>query len=215
MQSKSTPRPLTTDKIDELLQDESIIFIDTREWDEFIAGHLRRSLYIPSISDCPTLIGSYITPDKNICLIGRDHDIDCIVRDGRSVGIDKFEFKLTPEQLIEWSKQGNELERLEEIDMRSFSEHLDQSDMFILDVRRWEELVELGKIGSAYNIAHTQLNEHYLELPQERRICVYCRTGVRSKYASAFLASKGYQVTHVSGGIFEWLEYNLPVQPAQ
>lgn len=212
MQLNSTPQPVTTDKIDDLLNDESLIFIDTREWDKFIDGHLPRSLYIPVLSDCPTLIGSYVDPEARICLIGNDAEVDWIIRSGLSVGIEKFNFKLAPDQLIEWNEQGKKLESMVEINTQTLSEKLERPEMFILDVRRREELIELGKIGQAQNIMHTELNHHYRELPKDHRICVYCRTGVRSKYASAFLDSKGYSVIHVSGGIFEWLENDLPVR---
>lgn len=208
------PRTVATEKIDDLLNDDGILFVDSREWSEFIDGHLPRSLFIPITSACSILIGSYIDSDKRLCLIADEDHIDYLIRHGVRVGIDNFDYKLSPYQLIEWAQRGNQLEKIDEIDMLTFSEQHEQPELFILDVRRSAELIEIGKIGQAHNIAHTQLSRYCNDLPKDRRICVYCRTGNRSTYASAYLASRGYDVIHIRGGIFEWLENNLPVQPA-
>lgn len=78
-------------------------------------------------------------------------------------------------------------------------------DYIILDVRRDDEFVE-GHIPGAINIA----NEDIISEPPERLtdfdqvIYVYCRSGRRSKEASAKLADMGYRNIIEFGGILDW-----------
>ena len=75
----------------------------------------------------------------------------------------------------------------------------------ILDVRRAEEFAE-GHIPGAINVANEDIgSEPPSELPDLNRIIfVYCRSGRRSKEASAKLAALGYTNIYEFGGILDW-----------
>ncbi len=75
----------------------------------------------------------------------------------------------------------------------------------ILDVRRADEYTE-GHIPGAINVANEDIGaEQPAELPDlDRVIFVYCRSGRRSKEASAKLAALGYTNIFEIGGILDW-----------
>ena len=75
----------------------------------------------------------------------------------------------------------------------------------ILDVRRADEYAE-GHIPGAINVANEDIGaEQPSELPDLNRIIfVYCRSGRRSKEASAKLAALGYTNIYEFGGILDW-----------
>ena len=75
----------------------------------------------------------------------------------------------------------------------------------ILDVRRADEFAE-GHIPGAINVANEDIGaEQPEELPDlDRVIFVYCRSGRRSKEASAKLAALGYTNIYEFGGILDW-----------
>lgn len=75
----------------------------------------------------------------------------------------------------------------------------------ILDVRRADEFAE-GHIPGAINVANEEIgSEPPSELPDLNRIIfVYCRSGRRSKEASAKLAALGYTNIYEFGGILDW-----------
>ncbi|MGN0466934.1 MAG: rhodanese-like domain-containing protein [Lachnospiraceae bacterium] len=75
----------------------------------------------------------------------------------------------------------------------------------ILDVRRADEFVA-GHIPGAINIANEDIVSTKLEeLPnKEQTIYVYCRSGNRSKQASAKLVAMGYTNIIEIGGILDW-----------
>ncbi len=78
-------------------------------------------------------------------------------------------------------------------------------DYIILDVRRADEFAN-GHIPGAINVANEDIgNVRPVELPDlNQRIYVYCRSGRRSKEASAKLAALGYSDICECGGIIDW-----------
>lgn len=51
------------------------------------------------------------------------------------------------------------------------------------------------------NIAHTRLLPRIDEMPQNKPPLVHCRSGERSTYANAMLASHGFEAIQMDGGL--------------
>ena len=81
----------------------------------------------------------------------------------------------------------------------------EKGDYLIVDVRRADEFAE-GHIPGAINIANEDIvSAEPAELPdKDQVIYVYCRSGNRSKQASAKLAAMGYTNIVEFGGILDW-----------
>lgn len=71
---------------------------------------------------------------------------------------------------------------------------------FMLDVRNPPEL-EVESIPGAVNIPLRQLRAHLDELPRDREILVFCRTGSRSYNATRILLQHGFNARNISGGM--------------
>lgn len=210
---KDYPRPnhVDTREIGQLLKAPDTLFIDARPWEAFREGHLPRSLFIPPESAVSTLIGSYVQPEMSLCFIVDPSDLDEMVRHCIRVGVDKVEGYIEPGQISEYANSGGELVSCDEISMNHLADKLNLPDTMVLDVRRAAELPQVGWIEGAFNIAHAQLLTRHKELPVERNMHIYCQNGNRSRYAAAFLQSKGYVVTHVAGGIADWIQLRQPL----
>ena len=80
-----------------------------------------------------------------------------------------------------------------------------EKDFILLDVRTHEEFEE-GHIPGAICIPNEMIaGEAATKLPnKDQLIFVYCRSGRRSKNASAELASMGYSNIIEFGGIIDW-----------
>ena len=80
-----------------------------------------------------------------------------------------------------------------------------EGDYIILDVRRADEYAS-GHIHGAINVANEDISSvPPEELPDKNQfIYVYCRSGRRSKEASAKLAQMGYTNIIEIGGILDW-----------
>lgn len=70
---------------------------------------------------------------------------------------------------------------------------------FLLDVRTPAE-VKAGMVNNAYHIPVDELRSRLSELPRDRVIMVYCRTGLRSYVASRILTQAGFEAENIDGG---------------
>ena len=74
----------------------------------------------------------------------------------------------------------------------------------LVDVRNPPEL-EGGMAPNAVNIPLPELKERFAELPKDKDLLVYCRSGRRSEAASNFLVQNGYdRVYNVLGGFLAY-----------
>jgi rhodanese-related sulfurtransferase len=73
----------------------------------------------------------------------------------------------------------------------------------IIDVREAEEVAH-GKIPGARHIPLSQLGNRFNEIEKEKEHILVCRSGNRSGMACEFLASQGYNVINMVGGMLEW-----------
>ena len=93
----------------------------------------------------------------------------------------------------------------ENADSEGFAELITKPDVVLLDVRTADEFKE-GHIENALNIDVKQddFMEKAKALPKDKTIAVYCRSGKRSANAADKLASEGYKVVNLLGGIIAW-----------
>jgi NADPH-dependent 2,4-dienoyl-CoA reductase/sulfur reductase-like enzyme/rhodanese-related sulfurtransferase len=75
----------------------------------------------------------------------------------------------------------------------------DTSNGFVLDVREPFELA-VENVEDAVNIPLGQLRSRLDELPRDKTIHVFCRSGQRSYYATRLLLQNGFDVKNISGG---------------
>jgi NADPH-dependent 2,4-dienoyl-CoA reductase/sulfur reductase-like enzyme/rhodanese-related sulfurtransferase len=75
----------------------------------------------------------------------------------------------------------------------------DTGDGVVLDVREPFEL-SVENVEGAVNIPLGQLRTRLDELPRDKTIHVFCRSGQRSYYATRLLLQNGFEVKNISGG---------------
>lgn len=84
---------------------------------------------------------------------------------------------------------------------------------FLLDVRNPEEWA-ITKLDGATLIPLPDLDRRYTEVPFDREVVVYCRSGGRSAKAAEFLRLKGYRnVRNLPGGTLRWSDEIDPKMP--
>ena len=95
-----------------------------------------------------------------------------------------------------------------DMNVAQFAQLLNDKNVQLLDVRTPEEYAE-GHIPGAINIDVFDkdfLAEATKSLDKARPVAVYCRSGKRSAEAARQLASQGYDVSNLLGGILAWKE---------
>lgn len=82
---------------------------------------------------------------------------------------------------------------------------------YVLDVRSPEEYAS-GHVPGAVNIPYDQMASRVAEVPKDKDVVLYCRSGRRAGIAAEVLADQGYErLQHLEGDIVAWVEKGRPV----
>lgn len=76
----------------------------------------------------------------------------------------------------------------------------------LLDVREPVERTIVTIPGEQVAIPLGELPARLGEVPADRPVVVYCRSGARSARAAAYLASAGYRAANLAGGVLAWAD---------
>jgi rhodanese-related sulfurtransferase len=89
---------------------------------------------------------------------------------------------------------------------------LARGEAVILDVRERHEW-KAGHAPGSQNIPLSSLRASTSELAQERRYIAVCRSGSRSRSATAQLRAAGIEAVNLKGGMASWRRAGLPLEP--
>ena len=85
-----------------------------------------------------------------------------------------------------------------------------QTPHLLLDVRTSQEFAS-GHIEGAQNISLQDLPQRMNELPKDKPIVLYCRSGNRSNTAARMLQQAGFTDVYDLGGVIAWQAQGLPL----
>jgi len=89
---------------------------------------------------------------------------------------------------------------------------LEEGELVLIDVREPYEW-DAGHIPGATHIELERLASRAEEIPTDRRVVFQCRLGVRSAMAMQAFRASGWDAYHMAGGIQEWVDEGLPIEP--
>jgi rhodanese-related sulfurtransferase len=99
-----------------------------------------------------------------------------------------------------------------EIDSESLKSRLDAGhDLLLIDIRTPAE-VAAGAIPGAMELPMHLIPLRLSELPKDRDLVLYCRSGARSYQACAYLLDQGFgRARNLRGGIVAWARHGFPI----
>ncbi|CRI63045.1 Rhodanese-like protein [Thiocapsa sp. KS1] len=84
-------------------------------------------------------------------------------------------------------------------------------DVLLVDIRTPAE-VSQGAIPDAMHLPMHLIPIRINELPKDRDVVLYCRSGARSYQACAYMLQQGYdRVLNLRGGIIAWARHGYPI----
>jgi glyoxylase-like metal-dependent hydrolase (beta-lactamase superfamily II)/rhodanese-related sulfurtransferase len=202
---ETTPPPaLTMDEVLKLQADGAIV-VDTRDPQEFAAGHLRGSRNVGLGGRFAEYAGDVIRPDDRVVLVGEPGtETEGMVRLAR-IGFDVVvghldkpyrTFLARPDLVV--SSSHVTAAQLDEA--RSSTPGL-----VVVDVRNPGEIEASGAIPGARSIPLARLLASLDELDPAAPTVVHCAGGYRSSIAASVLASAGFtDVSDLVGGYDAW-----------
>ncbi len=104
--------------------------------------------------------------------------------------------------------------QVKEIDVSELKNRLDAGeDLVLLDIRSAAE-VQQGVLPNSEHLPMHLIPLKIQDLPRDRDVVLYCRSGARSYHACAFLAQQGVSnVYNLRGGIIDWARHGYEIAP--
>jgi glyoxylase-like metal-dependent hydrolase (beta-lactamase superfamily II)/rhodanese-related sulfurtransferase len=198
------PPALTIDEVLDL-QAGGAVLLDTRDPQDFAAGHLRGSRNVGLGGRFAEYAGDVLRPDDRVVLVGEPGtETEAMVRLAR-IGFDVVvghldkpyrTFVARPDLVASSSRVT--AAQLEEA-------RTSTPDLVVVDVRNPGEIEASGAIPGARSIPLARLLESLGELDPSAPTVVHCAGGYRSSIAASVLASAGFtDVSDLVGGYDAW-----------
>lgn len=176
------------------------LVLDVRHQDNFVVGHIPRSIFIGLDGSFAPWVGSLIKDVEQPILLVVDEDRlkEAITRLSR-VGFDNV-LGFLKGGFEAWKDSGKEVDTIESITAEEFEKRLKEEGHPVFDVRK------SGEYSSEHveNAAHTPLdllNDHLSEFPADSNYFIHCAGGYRSVIAASILKSRGiHNMIDVKGG---------------
>jgi hydroxyacylglutathione hydrolase len=196
-----SPKLHSIDELAERGTADDAVVVDTRaDRKAFMAGHISGSIHAPLGINFPMIVGSYVDPEAKIYLVVDQADVEEAVRTLVRIGYDHIAGFTPPSALVESDAAGAVTQRIE---FRDLPADVDTDATTILDVRGAAEFAG-PHVPGAINIAHTRLAQRLSEVPRDKPVLTYCRSGNRAASAASLLAREGYDVTLIDGLVDSW-----------
>ena len=199
----SAPVDLTLDEVIRH-QRQGAVVLDTRDPNEFAAGHLIGSVNVGLEGRYAEFAGGVIQPGAPIVLVAEDGlAIEAKNRLAR-IGFDSVVGHLA-DPIKAFSEHPDEVDRSSRVDTSQLAEAMrDLEDLQLVDIRQPGETAD-GIIDGAVTIPLTQLNEKLAGLDASRPTIVYCAGGFRSSIAASKMRAAGFNdVSDLLGGYGAW-----------
>ncbi|WP_420574930.1 MBL fold metallo-hydrolase [Kordia sp.] len=193
-----------------IANETNAIVLDVRHQNDFVKGHIPRSIFIGLDGSFAPWVGALIADiEQPILLVtpeGREEEtITRLSRVGfdTTLGYLKGGFNA-------WKKASKEYDSISSISVETFQKSFNEK-LSIFDVRRENEY-KSEHVLEAKNTPLDYLNNHLAEFPKDNTFFVHCAGGYRSVIAASILKSRGiHNLINVEGGFKAIKETEIPV----
>ncbi len=204
------PKALTLDEVVRA-QRQGAVVLDTRDPNEFAAGHLIGSINIGLAGRYAEFAGGVVQPGAAMVLVATEgEELEAKIRLAR-IGFDNVIGHLD-NPLGVFNDNPDDVARSSRVDVRAMREAMESLDgVQVVDVRQPGETAG-GVVPGAHLIPLTTLNQRLATLDASKPTIVYCAGGYRSSIAASRLATAGFNdVSDLLGGFGAWQGAGAPI----
>lgn len=176
------------------------LVLDVRHQNDFVKGHIPRSIFIGLNGDFAPWVGALIADTKQplLLIIPEGQEEEAITRLSR-VGFDGTIGYLEG-GIAAWKAAGKETDNITSISANEAKDKLEKESMDVFDVRKESEYL-LEHVENAESTPLSELNRHLASFPEKEDFLVHCAGGYRSVIAASILKSRGiHNLLDVAGG---------------
>ena len=176
------------------------IVLDVRHQDDYVLGHIPRSVFIGLNGDFAPWVGALVADvQQPILLIApKGKEEETITRLSR-VGFDNTLGYLEG-GFQAWKEAGKTVDTISSVTADQLEQQIATSQAAIFDVRKISEF-EAEHLEGAENTPLDELNAHLAAFPESDTFYLHCAGGYRSVIAASILKSRGiHNLVDVKGG---------------
>ncbi len=191
---------LAPDAFEAAANETGAVVLDVRHQNDFVKGHVPRSIFIGLDGDFAPWVGALIADTQQPILLvaptGKEKEaitrLSRVGFDG-TIGYLKGGFE-------GWKKEGKDYDIIPSVSATNAKEKLDKTHSPIFDVRKESEFLS-EHLVDAHNTPLDFLNRHLAEFPKQDDFYVHCAGGYRSVIAASILKSRGiHNLVNIEGG---------------
>jgi glyoxylase-like metal-dependent hydrolase (beta-lactamase superfamily II)/rhodanese-related sulfurtransferase len=208
---KRGTQALSPDAFEAAANETDAIVLDVRHQNEFVKGHIPRSIFIGIDGGFAPWVGALIADVKQPILLvtPEGRETETVTRLSR-VGFDNTLGYLKG-GFNAWKAASKDYDTLSSISAETFKEELEKGDIPVFDVRKEGEYAS-AHIQDAHLTPLDFLNDHLSEFPDNETFYVHCAGGYRSVIAASILKSRGiHNLIDVAGGFGAIKKAGIPV----
>lgn len=184
--------------------------VDVRSPTSYGGAHIPDTLSIWK-TGLPVYAGWMLNYDDPIVIVDEEgHSIDEVRKFLVRLGYDDI-YGYLGGGFSSWYLQAQPIKKLKLWSVHKLKERQFDNSIFILDVRKITDWVK-GYIEGAHHIYLGHVRDRLDEIPQDKKVVVYCDSGNKSTIASSILKQNGYEdVATVLGSMKAWKRAGYPV----
>ena len=207
----SVPKQLDVDTFLQFVSLPATVVVDTRPWDQFTLDGAEGALHAPfDRFFAPMIAGAIASDERVVCVCDPSQVVD-ITRALRLIGIDRIIGWISTAQYAQIDREVMPLSEVDEISQHAAHAMYQRAECLMIDVRTTAEWMR-GRVLLARLMTMSQIADQIDEIPRDRFVIAYCRSGGRSARACAFLRRKGIRCATLQGGFWPWFGRGFPVE---
>ncbi|WP_103864142.1 rhodanese-like domain-containing protein [Aquimarina sp. I32.4] len=193
-------RPLSPNDFEALANEKGAIVLDVRHQNEYVQGHIPRSIFIGIDGGFAPWVGALIADvQQPILLVTPEGRVEETITRLSRVGFDNTLGYLDG-GFEAWEKNDKEYDTIVSIDASKFKNILDKEAVPIFDVRKESEFIA-EHVDKVHHTPLDFINDHLSEFPKNKTFYVHCAGGYRSVIAASILKSRGiHNLVDIAGG---------------
>ncbi|MDF1539799.1 MAG: rhodanese-like domain-containing protein [Candidatus Thorarchaeota archaeon] len=197
--------------LEDLMQDEENIVVDTRLAGQFVDGHIPRSISL-DFKHMGLFAGWVLFPSNSfILLLTSPTDIDEAAGMLYRVGLDTVIGHLNG-GFESWKAAGKSIDSLPIFKLEDIKSQLSYGTLEVIDVRQPHE-AENDYIENSIYSPLTTIGEDMTKFPPEKPLVAICPAGFRSTTGASIMKRGGLANAGVSdNGLMEWKKRGYPIK---
>lgn len=205
---------LSPDAFETAANETGAIVLDVRHQNDFVKGHIPRSIFIGIDGGFAPWVGALIadTVQPILLVTPQGREEETVTRLSR-VGFDKT-LGILKGGFEAWKSARKEIDTLKSISAETFKDQLCSQNIPVFDVRKESEYIS-SHVDKAQLTSLDFLNDHLSVFPKENDFYLYCAGGYRSVIAASILKARGiHNIIDVAGGFAHIKKTGIPVTDA-